>query len=80
MHHWFSGNWWSSPSFNADKIKRVQLKSYPESPPENVAPRPGQAADLNLIGPSVADQQVEFAPCCWGSGIVARLEPADPFL
>lgn len=33
------------------------LRKYP---PKNVAPRPGEAADLNLIGTSAANWQVEF--------------------
>lgn len=42
-------------------------------------PRPGEAADLDLIRTSAADRWVKFAPCGRASGTPARLEPADPF-
>lgn len=59
VHHQISGNCWSGTSFNQTTLRCI-LETPLGSPPENVAPRLGEA--VNLIGNSVADQQVEFVP------------------
>lgn len=47
--NWFSSNWRSNTSLNRDKVMTTHLKSLLEIRPENVAPKPGEAADLCLI-------------------------------
>lgn len=72
-----TGNCWSGASFNAGQIRSEHLNSLPDIP-QNMTPRLGKVANLDLIGTSAPISESNFPPCSQVSGTLVRLKPADP--